>query len=123
MIQSFIERKAQYDECVISIVKQKAIKRQYHTYFSWEDWERGNANSFLALFGEAFKENRSQEIKADSNLKSAVKAFLELGNERNKLVHQNFAECTIEKTAEEVYKLYQQATVFMDFLDRHFNSL
>ncbi len=123
MIQFFIERKAQNDECVISIVKQKAIERQYHTYFSWKDWEKGNAISFFALFGEAFKEKRSQEIKADDNLKSAVKAFLELGNERNKLVHQNFADCAIEKTAEEVYKLYQQATVFIDFLDRHFNGL
>lgn len=123
MIQSFIERKAQNDECVISIVKQKAIERQYHTYFSWKDWEKGNANSFFALFGDSFKDKRSQEIKADENLKSAVRAFLELGNERNKLVHQNFADCAIEKTAQEVYNLYQEAVVFIEFLDNHFNDL
>jgi RiboL-PSP-HEPN len=123
MIQTFIGRKTQNDECVISIVKQKAIERQYHTYFSWKDWEKGNVNSFFSLFGEVFKEKRSQEVKADSNLKSAVKAFLEIGNERNKLVHQNFADCTIEKTAEEVYKLYQQASLFIDFLDHQFSNL
>jgi hypothetical protein len=39
------------------------------------------------------------------------------------LVHQNFADCTIEKTAEEAYKLYQQAIVFIEFLDQHFNDL
>lgn len=123
MIQAFIERKAQNDECVISILKKKAIERQYHTYFSWKDWEKGNANSFFSLFGEVFKEKRSLEINSNSNLKTAVKAFLEIGNERNKLVHQNFADCTIEKTAEEVYKLYQHAILFIDFLDNHFNNM
>lgn len=123
IIQTFIERKAQSNEYVISIVKKKAIERQYHTYFSWKDWEQGNASSFFALFGETFKEKRAQEIKTDSNLKSSVKAFLEIGNERNKLVHQNFAACSIEKTAEEVYSLYNQAKIFVDFLDQNFDSL
>lgn len=123
MIQSFIERKTHSNECIIAIVKQKAIERQYHTYFAWKDWQKGNANSFFALFGDAFKTKISQEVKSDSNLKSAVSAFLELGNERNKLVHQNFADCPVEKTAEEVYKLYQTAIVFIDFLDKHFDNL
>lgn len=122
MIQAFIDRKTQSDEYVISIVKKKAIERQYHTYFSWRDWEKGNANSFFALFGESFKKKVEQEIK-DNDLKLSVKAFLEIGNERNKLVHQNFADCGVEKTAEEVYNLYQQANLFVDFLDQHFNSL
>ncbi|PHM06549.1 HEPN domain-containing protein, partial [Nostoc sp. 'Peltigera malacea cyanobiont' DB3992] len=115
MVQTFIEYKTQNDECIVSIVKQKAIERQYHTYF---DWEGRNANKFFSLFGKTFKENRLKDVKEDTNLDSAIKSFLELGNERNKLVHQNFADCTIEKTAEEVYKLYQQATLFIDFLDR-----
>ncbi|MEH2368343.1 HEPN domain-containing protein [Nostoc sp.] len=120
MVQTFIEYKTKNDECIVSIVKQKAIERQYHTYF---DWEGRNANKFFSLFGKTFKENRLKDVKEDTNLDSAIKSFLELGNERNKLVHQNFADCTIEKTAEEVYKLYQQATLFIDFLDRQFNSL
>ncbi|MFW9260388.1 HEPN domain-containing protein [Nostoc sp. CALU 546] len=120
MVQTFIEYKTQNDECIVSIVKQKAIERQYHTYF---DWEGRNANKFFSLFGKTFKENRLKDVKKDTNLDSAIKSFLELGNERNKLVHQNFADCTIEKTAEEVYKLYQQATLFIDFLDQQFNSL
>ncbi|MEH2249487.1 HEPN domain-containing protein [Nostoc sp.] len=120
MVQTFIEYKTQNDECIVSIVKQKAIERQYHTYF---DWEGRNANKFFSLFGKTFKEKRLKDVKEDPGLESAIKSFLELGNERNKLVHQNFADCTIEKTAEEVYKLYQQATLFIDFLDRQFNSL
>ena len=120
MVQAFIEYKTQNDECIVSIVKQKAIERQYHTYF---DWEGRNANKFFSLFGKTFKEKRLKDVKEDIDLDSAIKSFLELGNERNKLVHQNFADCTIEKTAEEVYKLYQQATLFIDFLERQFNSL
>lgn len=123
MIQVFIERKTQNDDCIISIVKQKAIERQYHTYFGWKDWQSGNVNSFFSLFGQAFKDQRSKEVKDNDKLKSAVKAFLEIGNERNKLVHQNFADCTVEKTAEEVYELYKQATLFIDFLDGQFSSL
>lgn len=123
MVQSFVERKTSNDECVTSIVKQKAIERQYHTYFSWKEWQKGNANTFFGLFGESFKEQRAKEIKEDDNLKNAVRAFLELGNERNKLVHQNFADCTIEKTAEEVYGLYQNAIVFLEFLNQHFLEL
>jgi hypothetical protein len=123
MIQAYIGRKTQNDDCIISIIKQKAIERQYHTYFAWKNWESGNINTFFSLFREAFKEKRSQEVKTNDDLKSAVKAFLEIGNERNKLVHQNFADCTVEKTAEEVYKLYKQAMLFIDFLDHQFSNL
>src|SRR5690242_3142784 len=35
---------------ILSFVKQKAIKRQYHTYFDWEDEKKG-ANKFFAMFG------------------------------------------------------------------------
>lgn len=120
IVQTFIERKTQNDECIISIVKQKAIERQYHTYF---DWNGKNANQFFSLFGNTFKQNKLKEVKDDPTLESAIKSFLELGKERNKLVHQNFANCTIEKTAKEVYELYQEATVFIDFLEQQFNSL
>ncbi|MGV0026375.1 HEPN domain-containing protein [Phormidesmis priestleyi] len=118
MVQAFVERKTQNDECIIAMVKQKAIERQYHTYF---DWDKRNANKFFALFGSTFKERRLKDVESEPNLQSAIKSFLELGNERNKLVHQNFADCTVEKTAEDVYKLYQQATLFIDFLDRQFS--
>jgi hypothetical protein len=123
MIQAFIERKTQNDDCIISIVKQKAIQGQYHKYFGWKDWQSGNVNSFFSLFGQVFKTQGAEKINNNGDLKSAVKAFLEIGNERNKLVHQNFADYTVEKTAEEVYKLHKQATLFIDFLDHQFSNL
>ena len=120
MVQAFIAHKAQNDEYVMAIVKQRIIKRQYHSYFQWKE---NNANSFFSLFGSTFKEKRLQDLKNNPELQPAIKSFMELGRERNKLVHQNFADCTIEKTADEVYKLYQQAAVFIDFLDSQFSSL
>ena len=81
------------------------------------------ANKFFSLFGPTFKADRVQDIKNNPDLELAIKSFLELGDERNKLVHQNFADCTIQKTAKEVYDLYQQAAKFIDFLDSQLSSL
>jgi hypothetical protein len=103
------------DDLVISIIKQKAVSRQYHTYFAWD---KANANSFFGLFGEDFKNKMIQKVKADNRLDESIKAFLEIGNERNKMVHQNFAEIVIDKTAEEIYKLYQSALYFIDTMKK-----
>ena len=107
----FAKTHSDFDDLVISIIKIKAIKRQYHTYF---DWEKGNnANSFFALFGDDFKNKMTNRVKAEPELDSSIKAFLELGQERNKLVHQNFAEIVIDKTAKEIYDLYKTALLFI----------
>ncbi len=102
------------DELIISIIKTKAIKRQYHTYFDWE--KSTNANSFFSLFGEDFKNKMAKQVKETPKLETAIRAFLQLGQERNKLVHQNFAEIVLDKTADEIYKLYQTALLFVDII-------
>jgi hypothetical protein len=118
MIQEFVEKVSENNQYVVSLVKKKAIERQYHTYF---DWDGSNANQFFSLFGQAFKDKLKQEIDKDETLKSSVKAFLELGKTRNKLVHLNFASFYFEKTAEEIYKMYQESLVFVNFLRNNFN--
>lgn len=100
------------DDLVVSIVRQKAVSRQYHTYFQWDGSK--NANSFFALFGEEFKNKMSSKVKYDPELDESIKAFYQIGQERNKMVHQNFAEIVLDKTAEEIYKLYQKALFFID---------
>jgi hypothetical protein len=55
-----------------------------------------------------------EEINKDSKLESAISAFIELGQIRNQLVHQNFADFYLEKTSEEIYKLYKDALVFVE---------
>jgi coenzyme F420-reducing hydrogenase alpha subunit len=118
MVQEFVERATQNDKYIVALVKKKAIERQYHTYFQWDG---NNANTFFSLFGEEFKEKLKKEIDTDEILKSSVKAFLELGATRNKLVHLNFASYPLDKTAEEIFTLYKTALVFINFLNKHFN--
>ena len=48
--------------------------------------------------------------------RSTIKAFLELGDGRNRLAHQNFAAFAMEKTADEIFSLYQDAMPFIDCL-------
>jgi hypothetical protein len=100
------------NELVIAIIKQKAVSRQYHTYFDWD--KATNANKFFSLFGEDFKNKMIKKVKDDPNLETSIKSFLEIGQERNKMVHQNFAEVVIDKTAEEIYKLYKSSIYFIE---------
>ncbi|NJL06084.1 MAG: hypothetical protein HC911_14505 [Chloroflexaceae bacterium] len=99
------------DHPLVHLSKRKAIERQYHTYFTWDG---NNANTFFALFGDSFKDFMSGEIKRNQELRESIKAFLELGQTRNQIVHQNFAEFTLEKTPEEIYTLYKQARTFVE---------
>ncbi|BAZ30740.1 hypothetical protein NIES4074_32020 [Cylindrospermum sp. NIES-4074] len=119
ILQAFVERKTSNDKCITSLVKRRVIERQYHTYF---EWDKKNANKFFALFGDEFKSQVAQKIKSDTSLDNAVKSFLELGHMRNCLVHQNFASYTIERTAKEVYELYQDAMKFVQWLSDNFDS-
>jgi hypothetical protein len=102
------------DELVRNFLKNKAIERQYHTYFQWRG---NNANSFFGLFGEAFRDSAVQDVRNDASLADAIKAFLELGDTRNELAHLNFANFALDMTAEEVYRKYQTAYRFVDYLE------
>ena len=54
-----------------------------------------------------------QRIKGDDQLDDSVRAFLELGGERNRLVHEDFGTFTLEKTTEEIHALYSRAMRFV----------
>ena len=53
-------------------------------------------------------------VKGSPDLDKAIRAFLELGDGRNMLAHQNFAAFAMQKTSEEIYKLYQDAMPFIE---------
>lgn len=99
---------------ILGLIKKKAVDRQYHTYF---DWKSQKAGPFYGLFGEVFGGAMKKEIEANAELGDGQKAFLELGSFRNELVHQNFATFPFEKTAEEVYELYQKAERFVCYVE------
>jgi hypothetical protein len=108
-IHSYCARKSGSDACVLALVRIKALKRQYFSYF---DWDNKRPGPFFSLLGEDIGERLKAESKIDP-LKSSVDAFMEIGVLRNCLVHQNFAGYVFEKTNEEVYALYRQASVFV----------
>ena len=102
-------------EPLIQFVGQQAIGRRFAQLFQWDD--RGNpsrnANSFYNLFGPTFSSYMRNRVRGDRGLDEAVRAFLEIGSLRNQLVHENYADFTLSKTANEVYDLYHKAIRFL----------
>ena len=112
-IYEFIAEASNGQELIIEFTNNKAIERQYHTYF---DWRGRNANQFFGLFGQNFRSHMETTVRGDSELDEAVKSFLEMGNIRNTLVHENFIDFAFAKTAEEMYQMYQKALLFVERL-------
>lgn len=110
-VLDFVRHQVSEPSRVYSLVKNKAVNRSYHTWFKWE---LSNANAFFSMFGQEFKEIMDKKIKGSDELRDAVRAFLELGNGRNKLVHGDFASFTLEKTMEEIYSTYKQGLIFVE---------
>jgi len=94
------------------LVVGKVVERQYH---NWFDWDARNANRFLKMFGHACSEHMKAAIGDSEPLSASVRAFMEVGRDRNRLVHDNFGSFTLEKTSEEIYKLYQVGREFVDW--------
>ena len=112
IIRNYAIAMSNNDEELVSFIQNKAINRQYHTYFNWDG---KNTNQFLGLFGDDFKIRAREQIRVQ-NLEDAETAFIEIGHERNLLVHQNYAEVQLNDTFEEIYKKYDLACKFVDLL-------
>lgn len=113
LLRSFVDSRSGGCAELRSLIEMTAIKRQYHTMF---DWEKSNVNKFLSLFGDEFKKKISAEIAADANLTKASKDFLEIGNLRNCIVHQNYATYTMEKSSAEIFSAFKNALIFVTYL-------
>lgn len=113
ILESFSKERSTNCLALVAFVRNKGIKRQYHTYFNWDS---SNANSFFGLFGEDFKESLKQKIDTNDNLKDSISAFIEIGRERNRLVHQDFGSYSLEKTADELFDLHKKAITFLEIL-------
>ena len=103
-------------EELAEFVRRQAIGRRFAQLFQWgSDESPGrNANSFYVSFGERFSAHMKQRVQEDRDFDESVKAFLEIGNLRNQMVHGNYADFHLNKTVEEVYSLYTQAGRFVD---------
>ena len=113
-IKQYVEDVCAVGTFVPDLVKNKAINnRLYFTFFAWNET---NANQFFSIFGDAFKQRMVREVTDSQELQLSIKAFLEVGRERNRLVHQNFASFVLEKTAAEIFELYEHALYFVDLI-------
>ncbi|MES2304975.1 MAG: HEPN domain-containing protein [Gemmatimonadota bacterium] len=110
VITAFAETEAGGSSPLVAFVRSKALARQYHTLFKWD---AANANQFFGLFGDEFKRHANAAIGADAALKDAIASFLQLGDERNRLVHQGFGTFVLEKTADEIFAAYARASLFV----------
>jgi hypothetical protein len=115
-VLEFVRRQSSNSVLIENFVRNKAISRQYHTWFSWE---ASNANQFFGLFGAEFKVAMTARLNVSKSLREAIQAFMELGRERNRLVHENFAVFQMDKTMDEIYALYQHANQFVEAIFDH----
>lgn len=113
-VLSYVGQSSRENPLVREFVRQKGLSRQYHTLFQWEG---KNANRFFSLFGDDFRKYAETRVKEDSALEDGIRAFLELGNDRNRLVHEDFGNFSLEKTADEIFKLFKRAQTFADKID------
>lgn len=113
VVLSFANSASNQNPALLALVKAKVVERQYHTYFQWEGQ---NANKFFSLFGEAFLTECKATVKAEKDLDEGVRAFLEIGSTRNQMMHENFSTFPMDKTADEVYALYQRAERFLAYI-------
>jgi hypothetical protein len=111
IVAAYVDEISASDALIKGLVQSKAIDRQYHTWFNWKE---KNANQFFGMFGNEFKTHMAAVIKASPDLDRSIKAFLEMGQQRNRLAHQNFAGFTMEKTAEEIFQLYKDSQLFIE---------
>lgn len=113
VLLEFVSSRSGGDTAVTALVKMSLVDRGFHQMFQWEG---KNANKFLSHFGPDIGESMKKVCSGD--LKGSVQSFMELGNLRNCIVHQNFHVFYFEKTLDECYASYKTALAFVDFVLR-----
>ena len=101
------------NERLVEFVNRQALSRRYHTMFNWSG---RNINQFWGLFGQSFRSSMAERVRGDAELDGGIRSFLELGNERNQLVHEDYGSFPLEKTSGQIYESYRSALRFIDAL-------
>lgn len=94
------------DELLHSFIERKALERQYHQLFAWNERK---LNHFFAFFGSDFKDYAIKRMKDDTASIEAASAFLELGEMRNRLVHINYISFSIDWTIGEIEEKWNKS--------------
>ena len=109
-VLDFVEAVTSRDHVLKWLVERGVVERKYHTWF---DWNGNNANRFFSLFGESFKRHMSDLVKGDPDRARSIQAFMEIGRERNRVVHQDYVSVPLEKTTQEIHAMYREAAAFV----------
>ena len=113
IILDFVSSVSKSESRLKSMVQRRILDRQYHTLF---DWNASNTNSFWSNFGADAKDHARQRLASNDELLAAEKDFIDLGKERNKLVHQNFVIYNMNLTLDEIYTKYVSSCKFLEFI-------
>lgn len=112
-VVEFVARVTSKDHVITWLVKRRVVARQYHTWF---DWNQNNANQFFSMFGRACVHHMRNEVERSDFLDDSIFAFMEIGRDRNRLVHGNFGSFSLEKTSDDIYDSYRSALRFVDWV-------
>jgi hypothetical protein len=96
-----------------TFIEKQALERRFHSMFAWET---SNANKFFGLFGQEFSGWIRQQVRDDAAIDQSVREFMFVNNQRNILVHGNFAAISAEVTFDEAWGKYQTALRFVEWL-------
>lgn len=116
ILLEYVSESTEGNERLVELVQDKVISRGYHGLFDWRDTREQGARKFWASFGDSFKDAMVKKVRSDSKLEEGVTAFLELGNDRNRLVHNDFGNFSLEKTSKEIYCSYRKGLSFVEQL-------
>jgi hypothetical protein len=61
-IHAFVAGVGNHNLGLSALVKNKAIERQFDTYFKWDEWK---ASAFSAIFGDSFSRHCKEQVQAD----------------------------------------------------------
>ena len=100
----------QQREMLVNFIEQKVLKRGCHALFNRND---NNANSFYASCGDDFSQFMRQKAAADEGFGDAVCAFVNLGHDRNQLVHNDLASSEFNLSVNDVEGRFRRAAIFL----------
>ena len=114
-VMDFVTKSTAPGHVIAHLVHNKVIDRKYHTWFDWKKVRAGSANHFFAMFGDDFGDYMKAQVKNREDIRRSIEKFIEIGGDRNSLVHEALAVYDYEKTSDDVYEAYKQALLFVEW--------
>ena len=86
-------------------------------YFQWFDVDKPNFNKIWRAFIPDFGNVISAEMEENADAFDKIGDFMTVNQERNRLVHQNFAAASPDFTADEIFSKFSSACVAANLIE------